>query len=359
MPAESVAIEVGLTGATRPHTSSICERSDCFASLVRARADDHKTIVLAVTNEGFVGFWRNLRCSMDALGVSRHAIVVGTDRAACEAAESPAVPCVVGDGVFWGEAAQAELERGKLKHGTAAYARLMHLKARPALDALRLGYNVLFTDTDVVWLRNPLAELRAAYGGAMADGSVDLLIQSDHDESNDAACTEHSECRRSHWCREKPTYVNGNEHKCEVEVCGGFWWLRASAAGEALLDGMFAQMEVMRKQDERIGEQPVLNFVLHRTPGLRWRVLPRDEYPNGASYFVRRKWPAALPVIVHNNWLAGYKKKRARFERHGMWLLGPNDAPECVEAAIAPPSAAQFDEILLHVNPKEYGFVFK
>ena len=101
-----------------------------------------------------------------------------------------------------------------------------------------------------------------------------------------------------------------------------------SAAGEALLDGMFAQMEVMRKQDERIGEQPVLNFVLHRTPGLRWRVLPRDEYPNGASYFVRRKWPAALPVIVHNNWLAGYKKKRARFERHGMWLLGPGDAPQ-------------------------------
>ena len=114
MPAESVAIEVGLAGATRAHTSSICERSDCFASLVRARADDHKTIVLAVTNEGFVGFWRNLRCSMDSLGVSRHALVVGTDRAACEAAESPAVPCVVGDGVFWGEAAQAELERGKL-----------------------------------------------------------------------------------------------------------------------------------------------------------------------------------------------------------------------------------------------------
>ena len=115
--------------------------------------------------------------------------------------------------------------------------------------------------------------------------------------------------------------------ECAVEVCGGFWWLRASAAGEALLDGMFAQSQVMRKQDERIGEQPVLNFVLHRTPGLRWRVLPRDEYPNGASYFVRRKWPAALPVIVHNNWLAGYKKKRARFERHGMWLLGPATRP--------------------------------
>ena len=53
------------------------------------------------------------------------------------------------------------------------------------------------------------------------------------------------------------------------------------------------------------------------------------------------------------------EKKRARFERHGMWLLGPGDAPECVEAAIAPPSQAQFDEILLNVNPKEYGFVFK
>ena len=51
---------------------------------------------------------------------------MGTDRAACEAAESPAGRRASSATAFSrGEAAQALLERGKLKHGTAAtYARL-------------------------------------------------------------------------------------------------------------------------------------------------------------------------------------------------------------------------------------------
>ena len=54
----------------------------------------------------------------------------------------------------------AALSQGAERHGTAAYARLMHIKARPALAALRLGYDLIFTDTDVVWLRDPLRALR-------------------------------------------------------------------------------------------------------------------------------------------------------------------------------------------------------
>ena len=57
-------------------------------------------------------------------------------------------------------------------------------------------------------------------------------------------------------------------------------------------------------------------------------LLPRAEYANGPAFFGRRpREPAArrLPVIVHNNWIAGFEAKRARFESHGLWLVGSPD----------------------------------
>ena len=73
----------------------------------------------------------------------------------------------------------------------------------------------------------------------------------------------------------------------------------------------------------RSGEQPALNYALRRTPGLSYRILARDLYPNGAAYFVRGIRPPGSngPVIVHNNWMRGAEGKRARFEQHGMWFV--------------------------------------
>ena len=75
----------------------------------------------------------------------------------------------------------------------------MHVKARPCLEALKLGFNVVYTDTDIVWLRNPLRELRRP-GASNSTGhqSADVLIQSDYDESNEVACQAHHQCPRSY-----------------------------------------------------------------------------------------------------------------------------------------------------------------
>ncbi len=234
--AERVFVEVGLDGSAvsaaqpspRALKASTCRKRTCFEKLVRSRAHPPSlTVVIAVTNAGFAPFWHNLRCSLERLRLDQHAIIVGTDAAACSAAAAPGVACVDGGRVFWASGASGgsgapSLARGAVEHGTRAYADLMHVKARPCLEVLRLGYGVLYTDTDVVWLRDPLAHLLsladadakadaraaatphaadgAAGGAAGASGRVDLWIQSDHDESNDAPCDSHERCARSHWC---------------------------------------------------------------------------------------------------------------------------------------------------------------
>ena len=68
-----------------------------------------------------------------------------------------------------------------------------------------------------------------------------------------------------------------------------------------MLEALFERMEWQRQHvDKRIGEQPALNYVLRRTPHLRYKLLPRAKYPNGNHYFIHHPPLAKLPVIVHN-----------------------------------------------------------
>ena len=246
--ASSVQLEVGMDGSSRPlgRPEPICDRMDCFEAALRERADASRTVIMAVTNAGFASFWHNLRCSLERVGVAKHALIVGTDDEACAASLAPGVACLVGERLFWPEAAAAELQGRAVSHGTAPYARLMQVKARPTLEALRRGYSVLTTDTDIVFFRDPLAHIRSllAEDAAAAEGPH-VLIQSDHDESNERACTEHHECPRSHWCEEGG--------RCAEEVCGGFHWMRGGAAQpQELLEGMFELFERQRSS----GAQP-------------------------------------------------------------------------------------------------------
>lgn len=348
-----VSIEVDVHGNTPARSLRDplmhCSSIDCFRDMVSARADQFGTIILAVSNAGFARHWHNFRCSMERLDVARHAIVVGTDIEACDAARSTSVPCVVGDGgLFWGNASIERLSSRSTRHGTAEYARLMHVKAKPCLTALTLGYDVLFSDTDMMWLRNPLKLLRRARQRMSADGRdlPDVMIQSDYDETNEARCSSHEHCPRSSWC-DQP---NG---RCEAEACGGFYWLRAQGGRSvAFLQAMFERMAWQRAHiDERLGEQPALNFVLHRTAGLTYQILDRKLYPNGNTFFARGLLPGREtrgPVIVHNNWLAGDEPKVQRWKEHGMWLLAETPthaaATDCMHTALRMPMAPRASE---------------
>ena len=150
-------LEVGLDGSTRPlaGTGTVCSRMDCFKPALQSRVHASGTVIMAVTNAGFAAFWHNLRCSLERVGLAQHALVVGTDRDACSAANAPGVYCLVGESLFWPEEAAAELKRTAVSHGTRPYARLMQVKARPTLEALRLGFNVLTTDTVPLPLPSP------------------------------------------------------------------------------------------------------------------------------------------------------------------------------------------------------------
>jgi hypothetical protein len=284
-----------------------CRTRRCWLGLLGIRADSFGIITLAFANAGFVPFWYNLKCSLMSAGVNND-ILIGADNRTCiEASKLAGTACVQGHGLFFDTA----IDVGAYDQGSEPYAQVVRLKTRPVLSALEAGYHVLFTDTDIVWLSDPRPWLakRAGLGG---DGSaaLDVLVQSDYDPSNDARCSSGRDCWRSFRC---------DDGACAHEACSGFYLLRADQPAISFVTRV--QALIAQRKDSRSTEQWAFNVALD-DPRLRWELLPRADFPNGAMYFTHGLRPigGGAPLIVHNNWLRGAANKEARFKKHDMWL---------------------------------------
>ena len=66
---------------------------------------------------------------------------------------------------------------GTNSHASSSWNRFAAMRSGEVARIVRLGYDVLHTDVDVAWLRNPLEILRAST-------NVSLIAQSDNKLSN-------------------------------------------------------------------------------------------------------------------------------------------------------------------------------
>ncbi|KAI4383034.1 hypothetical protein MLD38_008915 [Melastoma candidum] len=133
---------------------------------------------------------------------------------------------------YWLEPMTGNFEGEKL-YMTRDFIELMWRRTRFLLDVLRRGYNFIFTDTDVMWLRDPLAEL-------IPDESMDLQISVDH--------------------------FNGNQWSTRNPVNTGFYMIRSNNRTISLLREWYDR----RKSSGRAKEQDVLQQMVRE--GVLWRL---------------------------------------------------------------------------------------
>jgi len=102
--------------------------------------------------------------------------------------------------------------------------------------------------------------------------------------------------------------------------CTGFWLVRANDRARGDISAM---IEMFRERGEGFNDQ--LAFGSLRDSGRMkssLRLLPRERYPNGLTYFERGLKVQAR--LVHNNWLAETAAKVRRFEENGLWRPDPS-----------------------------------
>ena len=253
-------------------------------------ADASKTVVLTGLLGNYGSFLMNFVCQARKLGVS-NVLVAAFDDQMYEFAFLHGIPVFK----FDSKLLQASVNSTSCFYGTTCFRSVTKSKSRATLAVLKLGYNVLFSDVDIVWFENPLPHLQAL--GANGD----LLVQSNEPNATLPA--------------------NGKRR-----INSGFYYATSSDAAIAAFSNI-----TEHSAKTKLSEQPSFYDVLCgegryrvgddacKLPGgIRTVFLNRDQYPNGAhlqlwqAKDVRYAASAVGAKILHNNWAVGEATKKHR-----------------------------------------------
>ncbi|XP_038061661.1 uncharacterized protein LOC119732270 [Patiria miniata] len=162
---------------------------------------------------------------------------------------------------------------------TPIYRHFVNKRQRYIQEYLHNGYEVLFTDVDTYWFRDPYP---------FFEGNFDLAVEEDISRF----------------------------------YCAGFVYFKPTNRTLKFLQDWIQFME----SDTRLKpDQEVMNKLIEqrKVPRLKVRVLDSKHFPNGKLYSSRewRGYHKRDVVVMHNNFIIGHDKKLERFHNYGLWLL--------------------------------------
>jgi tetratricopeptide (TPR) repeat protein len=238
------------------------------------------TVVMFVVNHGYMDIARNCFESIrrHCPEVLEQTVLVCLDQESYDIFESLAHPAHVYkfDGLVSHNATIG-------LYNTDYFNKLVMLKFYFTQLLLAGGKNVVVSDLDIVWLKNPLSYLESQVG------SKEMLIQRDRGPGGD-----------------------------EDILCSGFMYIRPSHRTMTMFD--YKNISPLQG-----GEQPSVNFLIH-TLCVPHTVLPDTTFPNGTSWY---EGIAKDPYIVHYNYVVGFDKVHT-MKKYSHWFIVPNDVQSAV-----------------------------
>ncbi|XP_052818443.1 uncharacterized protein LOC128244481 [Mya arenaria] len=152
------------------------------------------------------------------------------------------------------------------------------------LDYLERGRNILYIDTDTIWLQEPFQYFTGAY---------DLWVQLERD-----------------------TYY-----------CTGFMAVRTGANTVELIRAWRDKMvNLGNKKNDQAGFQSIVS---NYSSKVKIMGLDSKKFPDGSQYFVTfNDTQREHAVVVHNNWIIGHGKKLERFKRMKLWYEDKHDGTD-------------------------------
>ncbi|KAK1858056.1 hypothetical protein I4F81_000670 [Pyropia yezoensis] len=271
----------------------------------------NNTVVLSALNYGYRAIMMNWVCNMRHLGVSNF-VIAALDPRLYRYAYKRGLPVYYETTIF--EGLDTKLVEDA-DYGSDQFKQLTKMKSRVVLRLLKSGYNVLWTDCDIVWFRNPLPYMHAQH--------ADLVIQTNAPDSEPA---------------------NGKRR-----INSGFYLAHANPPTIQLFGEIvkYASRSTMSEQPHfweracgKEGEFRVGNDGCQNS-GVKTALLDRHLFPNGVTDGIWESPPGKLMArfprlyILHANWVKGAAAKQERFERHG-FIFFDNQDELCVYPAWQP-----------------------
>lgn len=279
-----------------------------FKDAIRKQVDEQtNTITLLESNSGFHSMVHTWLHHAKQVGALSSALVVALDQSEYNRLAKLGVPVFYDtSGTNMPFDTQAQGFRSK------AYNRIVFHKWIIALNALSIGVNVLLTDADVIWLKNPLPGLARNYPNCSILASCEDSLNS-----------------------EPPTWVNT-----------GFMYLRATERTIKFITAFLRWCEVHETKMQDMDDQYKWQMFTEKNPSMtNTPIADADQrcmsYSNGASkldlfmlprvqYMNFKHWNEAThtqqsnAITLHYNWLNGLAEKRKNMELRGHWVKQNN-----------------------------------
>lgn len=225
--------------------------------------------VVVIVSQGFDDMFRNWWYYYSKLNLTNMKVVMLAEDSVTFAKYSNQTDIDV-----WNTSFQSQPDSAVLNYDTPSYKKLVSRRPRHLRRILKVHPNIIYTDIDTVWLRDPRPYISGEYDFA---GGLDDVI-------------------------------DGNPY-----YCTGFLVFRDTASSKRLLRTWQLALE---KQNEL--NQPIFNRLVLEDKNARGYALSRLEFPSGDLYFDENEQEGV--VVVHNNFIQGKDKKIRRFQRVGLWM---------------------------------------
>eukprot|EP00270_Netrium_digitus_P013096 TRINITY_DN4325_c0_g2_i3.p1 TRINITY_DN4325_c0_g2~~TRINITY_DN4325_c0_g2_i3.p1 ORF type:complete len:412 (+),score=100.31 TRINITY_DN4325_c0_g2_i3:176-1411(+) len=199
---------------------------------------------------------------------------------------------------------------------------------------LELGYDVIYSDTDLLWLKDPFPYFQ---------GDFDIILNVD--AKDNFALSINSTALLDNTGKDLCTCLlvcHPNPHTLEIVKR----WI-----GNMVEEG---------RRHNGDSDQGRFNDVIREAIDkdrldVRIGILPQQKFANGWEYF-DEDWPKESrekAVVAHRNFIAGKENKINSLKNYGLWLLDDNDSNQGGQASILQSSTAMSPPLFSTVESDE------
>ena len=227
----------------------------------------HNWIILMTVNTAFIDFFQNWFWYFQIHQVTVPVIVIAEDENCFKKLNElynntrPSVTI---------ERSDSDNTESAADFNTKQFNQLVGKRPAHILKKLQLGKNVLYCDTDSVWLRNPFPHLV---------GEFDIWAQMDKNK-----------------------------------YCTGFLSIKCNNRTLQLVEKWKQYMVNNTSIEDQNG------FNQQDKTSVRIKGLDTDLFPSGVLYFRKlNDTKYSNVVVVHNNWIVGHDRKIERFKKFNLW----------------------------------------
>ena len=233
----------------------------------------HKWIILVTVNTAYVDFFQNWFWYFQKLKLSVPVMAIAEDDTSFERL-SQLYKNMNSSVTFERSETVDETAEDPADYGSAEFNKLVGQRPARILKYLQLGFNVLYTDTDTVWLKDPFPHLV---------GQFDIWTTLD-----------------------KPRH------------CTGFLAIKNNPNTQKFMQKWITYMEKNTWINDQTG------FSEMDRSSVCIQGLNTYFFPAGYQYFERKNNTGYSKlyedvVLVHNNYILGHEKKKERFKKFNLW----------------------------------------